>query len=408
MTRRDPLPTAPPRTSSGGIRPGARLATALGIAPSVAGYWPRPAERPLLLAALLDDARGRAAWAAGRSELEAPDVSPGAVWLRPLLATAVERWDPDDPLLPGLRRDRDAAATRYARLVAHLAPIVTAIAAAGIPMLLLKGAALVARGIPPGGRPMGDIDLLVRAADADRALALADRAPWKPRDPVTPAFRRAWNAVHHSDGDWCHLDLHWHLFWQDRRPEAEDGIWARAVPARFGEVPVLRPGDTDSLAHTLMHGARRGRTSAIRWVVDAWSLLRAGTIDWELLLREGRARRMQARLRWTLAYLVALLDAPVPPGVLMELRAGATLADRAEHAFQAHPQGPLGAIPEYLCAYSRANGTAGPAGWAGFPRYLADAWELPRLSAIPAGVAQRIGSRLPSSGTSRDPAVTQP
>ncbi|MFO1541480.1 MAG: nucleotidyltransferase family protein [Chloroflexota bacterium] len=383
------------------VRPGARIAARLGVRPSVAAYWPRPAERPLLLAALLDDARGRAAWAAGRGELEAPVPAPGALWLRPLLAAAVERFDPDDPLLPGLRRDRDAAAARYARLVAHLTPLLAPMADAGIPLMLLKGAALVAGGVAPGGRPMGDVDLLVTPADADRALALADRPPWAPRDPVTPAFRRVWHAVHHSDGDWCHLDLHWRLFWQDPRPGAEDGLWARALPASFGPLTVLRPERTDLLVHTLLHGARRGNTSGIRWVVDAWMLLRDGDPDWDRLVRDGRERRMQVRLHRTLTYLVALLGAPVPQGVLADLRTGTTLVDRADHAFQAHGQGPLGAIPELACAFSRGHRGGGLAAWQRFPRYVADAWEVDSLAAMPAGAVRRIRRRLPGLGSHR-------
>lgn len=374
-------------------RPGARVAKGLGVRASVAGYWPRPVERPLLLAALLDDDRGRAAWNAGRGELGRSEPSPGAVWLRPLLVAAAERGDPADPLLPGLRRDREAAVQRHARLVAHVSPILERLASAGIPLMLLKGAALVATGTPPGDRPMGDVDLLVPPAAARTALALADQPPWRARDVATPAFLRTWNAAHHSDGDWCHLDLHWHLFWQDRRPAAEDGLWVRSQPATFGGIAVQLPGTTDALAHTLMHGARRGRTSAIRWVVDAWALLRTGAIDWDLLLAEGRARRMQARLRWTLAYLVAVLDAPVPPAILRELHTGADLLDRAEHAFQAHDQGPLGAIPEYLCAYGRAAAGERAERWSGFPGYVADLWGLPSVASLPAGFAERLRRR---------------
>jgi len=110
---------------------------------------------------------------------------------------------------------------------------------------------------------------------------------------------------------------------------------------------------------------------------------------------------MQVRLHRTLAYLEALLGVHVPAGVLADLRAGATFVDRADHAFQAHGQGPLGAIPELACAFSRGNRGAGAAGWARFPRYVADAWEVDGPAALPAGALRRIRRRLPAPGGHR-------
>jgi hypothetical protein len=97
-----------------------------------------------------------------------------------------------------------------------LAEILTAYQAAGIEALVLKGAALAHLVYPePGLRPMGDLDLLVKKAEARRAqqvlAELGFNAPLPGPDDNLPGKHLA-AATRHSQGLLTSVELHHNLF----------------------------------------------------------------------------------------------------------------------------------------------------------------------------------------------------
>lgn len=89
--------------------------------------------------------------------------------LTPLLSRIL-RWPGPDSWRAFVLQQRQQTELRYRRIAATLQEIADRAAAQGLPFVALKGAALHALGVYCAGeRPMADIDILVRPADAGRA-----------------------------------------------------------------------------------------------------------------------------------------------------------------------------------------------------------------------------------------------
>jgi putative nucleotidyltransferase-like protein len=92
--------------------------------------------------------------------------------ITPLLSSTLRSTDPDSWRTFVLQQ-RQQTELRYRRIAATLQTIADRGAAQGLPFVALKGAALHALGVYCAGqRPMSDIDILVRPADAGRAADL--------------------------------------------------------------------------------------------------------------------------------------------------------------------------------------------------------------------------------------------
>jgi hypothetical protein len=90
----------------------------------------------------------------------------------PLLASTL-RWSGPQSWQAFVLQQRQQTLLRHRRIAAVLQDIADCAAAQGLALVALKGAALHALGVYSAGeRPMADIDLLVRAADAGRAAEL--------------------------------------------------------------------------------------------------------------------------------------------------------------------------------------------------------------------------------------------
>ncbi len=369
-------------------------------APSDA-YLPRGNIVDLLRAALLDGDEAAAAWRRGRAALDVPaaERASAANWLRPLLAANLDRLGIDDPLLPELRAQREAAAAANARLFDHVARLIERFEAAGIAVVLLKGAALVGGGADSSVRPMSDVDLLVPRKNVERALAITETQGWRPRHHVDANFLAVKHAAHFADADRCQLDLHWYVFEECARPGIDDALWMRSLEADFQGTNARRPSAADALLHACVHGARWTRTPGIRWATDAWRIVAGGDVAWETLLAEADRRSFILRLRRPLHHLREILGAPVPAWVdeaLAEMRPG--IMERLEHAALGHEQRRLGALPSYVFAFDRAH-PGGPAKLLGFPEYLAAAWGVDSVPDLIRAGARRAADRMSGAAT---------
>lgn len=203
-----------------------------------------------------------------------------------------------------LRQSHRQASVFYLLLEARLRPILDALARQGVPVLALKGVALVERVYgDPGSRPMGDADLLVPAAHWPQALEAIRQAGgkigWSPGRPLTA---RRFHEVH-IDAGRVVIDLHRQV--HDPRLFAVDheGLFGRAIAS--ADQPGLRLPETTDLLLTLgTHAAQDGFLTPLRAVVDCLLLIQAGGVDPAAVV--GRARSWRAR-RATALWLRTLL-----------------------------------------------------------------------------------------------------
>lgn len=294
-----------------------------------------PDERQaLLLRACLAEHPARAA-ELGRQWLRDFDVAtidPAGQRLLGLLYWQLARARVEHPEMPRLKGFLRHSWAGNQTHLHRLWPITAALAAAAIPVLVLKGLPLAFSIYPdPGTRPMEDIDLLVPSAQAAAAMDCLEALGCVRASP-RPRIVRDWGeggalsfnyAAHFQAPSGLNLDLHWHSLDECCHHSADDAFWARRIPLPLpgGELQTLCA--EDQLFHTCIHGLRANAVSSIRWIADAtWILRRAGAaLCWPLLIEEARARQLSHALAEALGVLLAVAAAPVPREVLSTLRA---------------------------------------------------------------------------------------
>jgi hypothetical protein len=181
-------------------------------------------------------------------------------------------------------RDYVAAANAYK--IESVQRVLARLQLAGVPCLLLKGAALNATIYEPGRRPTTDIDVLVHETDARMAERVLGNAGCRPgADLVRPDFFPRYYcereyATRRTPS--VKIDLHCRPFHVLRygRTVPDRAMWANAREVRFGETTALIPGPEEMLIHLAVHAACHGNTE-LRWLHDikAWIERYASEID---------------------------------------------------------------------------------------------------------------------------------
>jgi Uncharacterised nucleotidyltransferase len=181
--------------------------------------------------------------------------------------------------------------------------VLEALRVSGVPVMLLKGAALVHMVYrAPGRRTMADLDLLVPASSwqrAQQAMRTAG-ATAAPADVLVVKLglhhERAWTL------DGVIIDVHrrlagWPLFRVDHA-----GLFARARPTAEGQ---LLPSAEDLLVTLALHAAQDGFVMPLRAVIDGRSLIARG-VDPELVVLRAREWRAGRALGTWLRILLTL------------------------------------------------------------------------------------------------------
>ena len=282
--------------------------------------WPSPTQELLLRAALMPDERALQAWRRVRSQIDVEELDGATQALLPALRKNLLALGVDDELLSLFKGVHRYSWARTQLLLAPMIPMVQALERAGIPTLLLKGAAFVAdTRLDAGMRPMNDIDVLVPTARARAAIDVLLEMGLVPVGEVP-----AWYVADYAprfvpshgfrDGLDRQLDLHWHVLHASCQPEADEDFWAAAEPIELLGVRTRALCPADELLLVILHGLRWNAIPTYRWVVDA-ALLCAGAIgpiDYDRLVEQARRRRVTVALRAGLAYLRRVAAAPVP------------------------------------------------------------------------------------------------
>jgi hypothetical protein len=292
---------------------------------------PSAAETLLLRAACLDSAAGLSAWRewlAAAGSIDAAGYREGV-----LLPMVYRNLAPLGDEVPGLARLKGTYRMAWYRnqlRAGQVAAALEALHAAGIPTMLLKGAALLAHyDADAGARYMEDADVLVPRSAAPAAVAALRAVGWTPsffvEQPLTvdERIRRALRFAHAVDlrgpEREAQIDLHWAALLEHPHPSFDDGLWARSLPAHFRGVPTRVPSRGDLLAHVCINGLRPPGQTA-RWAADAAILARSmEATDWAVVEREAMVRQSGAVAGAALACLEAELGLPVPAGLAVRL-----------------------------------------------------------------------------------------
>lgn len=230
---------------------------------------------------------------------------------------------PQSGHLKGIHRQ---AWYRNQMLFHRLAPLVRDLQDRGIPVMVLKGAAVATLYYPdPGLRPMRDMDLLVREEDFFGATEVLERSGWTVKTPGAhrrgqASYRRFRHAIAYANSSGQEIDLHWHALYYARDASTDAVFLESAVPLEIQGVKLMTPDATRHFLHTCIHGADWDEIPTIRWITDAMMILRRGAIEWDWILRFTIANRLGLPMRAALEYLTDRFEAPIPGHVLDSIR----------------------------------------------------------------------------------------
>ncbi|MBN1273911.1 MAG: nucleotidyltransferase family protein [Candidatus Aminicenantes bacterium] len=194
----------------------------------------------------------------------------------------------------------------------------------GIPVMLLKGAALLT-GIYQNisQRPMEDLDILVRPGDRDKAKEILEEAGYK------LVYSNQDNSeVYGNDIPVrMYLDLHWRLVNRNSPSQKyvfspdEKRIWQRAVPISLGSHTVLEMGMEDLLVYLSFH-ALKERFLQKKWLRDIQLIVasRKEKINWDRFLNIARKSGADKLCGFIMEGLKLKFSLEVPPSVLCRIK----------------------------------------------------------------------------------------
>jgi hypothetical protein len=292
----------------------------------------------LLRAALLDGPAAATSFAAWREGVDLADIDYGWSRLLPLAERNLIHQGIDDPWLPRMQGIRRLYWARNMTLLHRVRPVLARLAWAGIPVVLLKGAGILAAfGGRPDLRPMDDVDIMVPPDRVAQVVDMLAGLGWHPKEAppcsaaemVTLTSTAGWAFV---APDGTELDLHWRALNLDWRIGNDVRFWQRAEPARLAGQQVLVLAPADQLLHVCCHAVNWAGFSNLRWAADAALIIRASgdRLDWAVLCAEARRRRFATVMHDCLRFLATELALPVPREVLRDLRREARFTERLE------------------------------------------------------------------------------
>ena len=227
-----------------------------------------------------------------------------------------------------------AAALRHAYYQCHaanahlfhqLSGILSRFEAAGIPVILLKGAHLAdAVYRDAGARPMGDLDILVpreNVLQGIEILRVAGFAPYQDFAPEVELSLAKHMPPFQKSG--VIIELHWNIVAPELPVKVDVlGLWARAERFETEQVRGLALCREDLLLHLCIHTAQHHFNEQMRTLCDIREVtaLHRGSLDWDDIVMHAQDWHAARGVFLALHLAANLLDAPVPAEVLGRLR----------------------------------------------------------------------------------------
>lgn len=255
-------------------------------------------------------------------------VSPILFWRLRQGGEAVRGTVPVD-VWEALRADFFRAAARRMVVERQLARVLAAVAGAGVPILVVKGAAAGAFYPHPALRTYGDLDVLVpdeKVRAAETALNGLGYRAVKPQEWMLDHYHHLALA---GDGNQLVVEIHWRLDIDEQegipnyaaRLPNED-LWARAEPWSVCGQPALRLEAVDAVLHLCRHAVVQHRLRIglrpvcdLAQVVEDW-----GVGQWQALAARATDYGLVQPVYLMLTLAAEVLDVAVPPDVLEALR----------------------------------------------------------------------------------------
>lgn len=282
---------------------------------------PNSEETLLLRAGLSSSEVARAAWREWRDGVQSAFIgrNPTIQKLRLLLAQAHRRnnFEMDKPSQIFLRLSYFKEVLRreiYQRICGN---VLATFNRAGIPVVVLKGAALAETIYAPALRHCHDIDLWLRDEDVGPAKNLLASLSFRAMAAGATDAHRSHRLVHRSE---LPVELHTRLFPRTGCNGIVDEIRRRGRSTTISGTTAQILAPEDNLLHVCAHAFFSNSRQSLRWVCDTWRIIeRHRDLDWELLLHTAQRSHLTLPLVVMLTYLAETLGSALPANVLDRL-----------------------------------------------------------------------------------------
>jgi hypothetical protein len=367
------------------------------------GCWPTREQELLLRAALLQGKAATDAWNAWKLTVDIAQIDQGSYRLLPLLYKNLRDHGIEDPWGDTLKGVYRSTWYKNQLLFHHMIHLLRSFHYAGIPTMILKGAALTVRYYHDVGlRPMNDFDILVHTDQAADAIDLLMGLGWRPKrkllQVVSDNFISLWNAQGFRDNSGRECDLHWHVLKECCQEHADDDFWDGAISVTSHDVHTYALNSTDQLLHVCIHGLSWNPVPPLRWVADAMTIIKTSQaeLDWDRLLKQVKKRRVILPLRDALHYVHDLLDAPIPLTVFKRIHHMAVSSiERMEYTVRTrYAWHPLTNWFRYVRYSQLEDGLSLQPQFIGLPRFLQHSWGLRHLWQVPLSIVVRAIRKL--------------
>jgi hypothetical protein len=362
--------------------------------------FPTPEQELLVRAALLTGSAGLDAWQQWKSRVDFETLDEGSQRLLPLLYTNLHAHGIDDPLIGRLKGFYRLTWYKNQTLFHEIEAPLRAFHDAGIPTMLLKGAALTLRYYQDYGmRPMRDFDVAVPEQDVSLALSLLQKLGWRHLKNKTGASLELVLAASHATGfsnNKSQLDLHSRIgfnFWHYELPNA----WKDSIPVQWNGIETLAMHPAEMLIHICVHGLAWNPVPPLRWIADTAVLLRAEpTLDWARVSARAQEAHLTLPLYTAIHYLTTVLDLDIPTSVLLELEgAPTTQIERFRMKYALQPGGVPSRVLRLYDQYTNVRRRQNtPPSLYGFLRYLQQVWGVEHVWQTPLYGMKRLGRFL--------------
>ncbi len=338
-----------------------------------------------------------------RSDASLPAALPSADWnalvaraqmhgLAPLLYAAIRTRGGQDALPPAALNNLRLAYLRNDIAVwqaeQELGRLLDGFARERIPVILLKGCALAPTLYPAANlRVLGDLDLLIPRAEAERAGAWMRAQGYAPLLDLERGFRErfACEQCYVRGGKQpAQVDLHWHLFnhTHQRARIPIEWFWERTTPVQVGGRTAQIFSPEAQLLHLATHFVLHHRGDGLKWSYDLALLLTRERIEWGAVVEAVRAFGLSQVVRATLLGVSDVWGIPAPAECLDALRP--SFGERVQFAFETAPRIEARVVWDAAGISSRRGGAAYlwravlPSPGYMRARYkIAHAWQLP-------------------------------
>jgi hypothetical protein len=311
-------------------------------------FWPTPAQALLLGFCLQRDAAAATrCWGEWKAMVPLDDLDYASfplmcmAWLR---VAELGIADPDLGRIKGLYRYQWAQSQVTFR---GKRALIDALEAGGLPVMLLRGAALACTVYPEAtARGWQDTGVLVPMPEAARAVAALAGRGWMARDfDAARPSPHGCGLLHPEHGEaW----LSWRPMRAEHPAAAGEGWWQAARPLQYETLRALAPCAADHLIHICEMGMDATYPTGLLWLADCVQLIRNSrpALDWDRVVAQSRRFQVSLYLRAALGWVREHLEEEsIPAEVLTALeRVPVPLGGRIEYYLSSRPDDRRGGV----------------------------------------------------------------